>query len=152
MIIRDAEEKDIDQIYQIGKSVKEFGDSKDVTTFWPKHVLRSCIKSKTDWLIIAEENDKIFGFVVVNYSPVFKKAVVENVFVSPQHRGRDIGKKLLAEAIKKIQKTGCEYTCVIVQRDNQSAINFYLKNDFKYGFEKNKSFVWLERVLSKKFA
>lgn len=50
MIIRDAEEKDIDQIYQIGKSVKEFGDSEDVATFWPKHVLRSCIKSKTVWL------------------------------------------------------------------------------------------------------
>ncbi len=145
MIIREATLDDVDKIYDLGKMVEEFNVSSKAATFWPKHILRNCIRSKTDWLILAEESGEILGFSIDNFSPVFKKAVIENIFVPPQHRRKGVGKKLLSAAVEKIQETDCEYICILTEDVNKTAIDFYLKN----GFNRGKNFAWLDKVLSK---
>lgn len=148
MIIREAKLEDVDKIYNLGKVVEEFNVSGEAATFWPKHILRNCIKSKTDWLILAEENDEILGFTIINNSPVFKKAVIENIFVTPQHRKKGIGKKLLTAAVEKIRETDCEYICILTEADNETAIDFYVGS----GFNRGKNFAWLDKVLSDEFS
>lgn len=74
MTIRQATIKDIDKIHKLGKHVDEFDTTDKVVTFWPKHILKNCIESENDWLLIAEENSEIIGFIICNNSPVFKKA------------------------------------------------------------------------------
>ena len=56
MIIKEAKINNIDEVYKLGKYVDEFNTTDEVTTFWPKHILKNCIESRTDWLLIAEEN------------------------------------------------------------------------------------------------
>ena len=148
MIIREAKINDIDKIHKLGERVDEFDTTDEVVTFWPKHILSNCIKSESDWLLVAEENSEIIGFIICNNSPVFKKAVIENIFVSPQYRKKGIGKKLLDALLNKIGSTDCEYIVIFAEDDNDTATDFYVSN----GFNRGKNFAWIDKVLSKEFS
>lgn len=147
MKIREAITADIDKIHILGNSVNEFNVSNEVVTFWPKHILHNCIVSETDYMLIAEEKNKIIGFIIINNSPVFKKAIIENIFVSPHLRRRGVAKKLLTAAINKVVSTDCEYICTLTE-NNSNAADFYISN----GFNKGKNFVWLDKIFSDKFS
>ncbi len=145
MKIREAIIADIDKIYALGSTVNEFIVSDETANFWPKHILRNCIESKTVWLLIAEENEAIAGLIIINNNPVFKKAIIEDIFVSPQFREQGLAKKLLNSAMNIISAIDCEYVCALV--NNTNAINFFESN----GFKKGKNFTWLDKVLSEEF-
>ncbi len=147
MNIREAIISDINKIHKLGESIDEFNTTEKVVTFWPKHILRNCIKSKTDWLLIAQENSKIIGFIICNNSPIFKKAVIENIYVSPLHQRKKVGEKLLKSLFKKIESTDCEYIVVFTEDNNSTALDFFIKN----GLNKGKKFIWIDKVLSKEF-
>ncbi|MFH1899974.1 MAG: GNAT family N-acetyltransferase [Patescibacteria group bacterium] len=146
MNIRKAITSDIDAIHALGSAVEEFSVSNKVVTFWPKHILLNCANSETDLLLIAEEKDEIIGFIIVNNSLVFKKAIVENIFVSPRFREQGAAKKLLTVALDLINATDCEYICALM--DDDKAIQFYESN----GFKKGRNFAWLDKVISKEFS
>ncbi|MDO8507391.1 MAG: GNAT family N-acetyltransferase [bacterium] len=148
MIIREAKISDIAEIRKLGANVYEFSTTEEVVTFWPEHILRNCVESKTDWLLVAEKDSEIIGFIICNNSRVFKKAVIENVFVSPLHRKKGVGKKLLESLLAKIQLTDCEYVAVATGDNNNTAISFYVKN----GFNRGGNFAWMDKVLSEKFS
>ena len=148
MIIREAKKSDISEIHNLGKDVREFSTTDEVVTFWPKYILQNCIESRTDFLIVAEENNKIIGFTIVNYNPIFKKAVIENLYVHSNYRGRRIGYKLLNSAIERLKKTGCEYVCALTETTNEKVIKLLLEIDFNKG----KNYFWLDKVLNKKFS
>jgi ribosomal protein S18 acetylase RimI-like enzyme len=147
MKIRKAKISDAIKIYQLGKKISEFSVSKETVNFWPLHILKNCIKSKSDWIIVAENINEIIGFVVINNSIVFRKAIIENIFVSVNHRNKGVAKKLLLFALNKIKLSGCEYVCTLTEERNKKALGFYIKN----GFNKGKNFRWLNKTLSKKF-
>jgi len=148
MTIRQATINDIDEIHKLGEHVDEFDTTEEVVTFWPKHILKNCIESKNDWLLVAEENSEIIGFIICNNSPVFKKAVIENIFVSPQHRKKGVGQKLLGSLMDQVKSIDCEYVVIFTEEDNNTAIDFYVKN----GFNRGKNFAWIDKVLSKEFS
>lgn len=147
MQIREATINDIDNIHNLGKQVDEFNVTNKVVTFWPKHILKNCIESDTDRLIIAEDKKEIIGFLIVNNNPTFKKAIIENIYITPQYRKKWIGKKLINVSLDKIKTAWCEYVCALVEEDN-IAIGFYENN----GFNKGRNFVWMDIILSKKFS
>jgi len=147
MQVRRATLKDIDEILKIGNYVTEFQVSDEVVTFWPKAVLIDCLKKRINPILVAEENKKIIGFIIVNYNPCFKKAIIENTFVRPEYRGRGVGKELLDTAIKRLKKLGCEYICSLVGEKDSKGITFYIRN----GFNKGISCVWLDLIIDKSF-
>ncbi len=147
MTIREATISDVDHIHKLGEVVDEFDTGDEVVTFWPKHILQNCIQSKTDWIMVADENDEILGFSICSYSPVFKKAVVENIFISPNHQKKGIGKKLLEAVLEKVRSTDCENIVIYTEEHNQAAIELYIDN----GFIKGVNCVWFDMVLSEEF-
>jgi ribosomal protein S18 acetylase RimI-like enzyme len=146
MNIRKAIASDIDNIYTLGSTVDKFSVSDEVVTFWPKHILHNIINSRTDLLLIAEEKDEVIGLIIVNNSFVFKKAIVENIYVSSLFRGQGVAKKLLDTAMDIVLGLGCEYVCALM--NDEKAINFYESN----GFKKGRSFTWLDKIISKEFS
>ncbi len=148
MIIREGTINEIDKIYKLGEAVDEFDTTDEIVIFWPKHILRNCIESQSDWLLVAEENQQLIGFIICNNSPVFKKAVIENVFVSPQYRKKGVAKKLLDYLLNEIKSTDCEYVVIFAEGDNNTAIDFYVQN----GFNRGKNFAWIDKALSKEFS
>jgi ribosomal protein S18 acetylase RimI-like enzyme len=148
LIIKEASVDDIDEIHRLGEDVQEFDTTEEVVTFWPKHILKNCIDSKSDWILVARLDRKIVGFIICNNSPVFKKAVIENIYVEPKYRRNGIGKELLKALQKKISSTDCEYVVVFTEDDNDTSIGFYTSQ----GFNRGKNFAWIDKVLSKEFS
>jgi len=147
MEIKTATLEDIDTIIKLGNSVNEFQVNDEVVTFWSKTILVDCIKSKNNLILIARENKQIIGFIIANYNPSFKKAIIENIFVNPNFRGKEVGKLLLDNLLSKLKKLGCEYICSLTEIKNNVAVKFYLNNNFNKGI----NCVWIDKILDKSF-
>jgi len=147
MKIRIATLKDINEIIKIGNSVNEFQVSDKVVAFWPKSVLIDCVKNKQNPIFVAEEGQRIIGFIISNFNPYFKKAIIENIFVIKEYRSKSIGKALLKSLLDKLAALKCEYVCALVEEKSEIAVDFYIKN----GFNKGINCVWLDTILGKSF-
>lgn len=91
---------------------------------------------------VAEYSNKLIGFiygvVVENKEIVFhnlthnpgKDGWIGIVFVDENHRTIGLGKHLVSEAKKSFIKKGCTSVRLIVDSENQNAINFYNKLGF----------------------
>ena len=147
MKIRSATLQDINEMMKIGNSANEFQVSDEVITFWPKSVLINCLKNKQNPILIAEKDKQIIGFIIANYNPCFKKAVIENIFVKSEYRGKDVGETLLKHLLEKLTLLKCEYVCSLVEESSNEAIDFYVSNNF----DKDINCVWLDLILNKSF-
>ena len=147
MDIKTATLEDVDTIIKLGNSVNEFQVSDEVVTFWPKDILIDCIKSKNNPILVAKENKQIIGFIIANYNPSFKKAIIENIFVNPDFRGKKVGNLLLDNLLDELKELGCEYVCSITEIENNVAVKFYLNNNFSKGI----NCVWIDKILNKSF-
>lgn len=146
MNIRQAAVEDADTIYELGKSVEEFAVNDETVTFWPKELLVQAIQSE-DALIFIAEDEAMVGFVIVNYNRSFKKAIIENMYVSPDKRGQSIGDQLLEDAIQQLITMDCEYVATLVPPNAQGALDLYFRN----GFSQGETFVWLDRPMATTF-
>lgn len=146
MIIRPAIIKDIAQIYELGKSVTQFSVNDETVTFWPKKLLENAVRSDDVVILVAEEKT-IIGFIIANYNHSLKKAIIENVYVTLEMRGKGIGDKLLEEMLTSLSEKGCEYIATLVPSTAQSAIELYARA----GFSQGETFLWLDKSLSKEF-
>lgn len=147
MQVRPAQRKDLNSIVRLGNTVSEFQVSDEVVTFWPKEIVERCIKDNQNPIIVAVQDDEIVGFIIANYNPSFKKAIIENVFVSPEYRGQKVGESLLERLVKDLRELGCEYVCTLIENQSTFAIDFYKRNGFSRGID----CAWLDRVLEESF-
>lgn len=147
IVVENAKLSDIEEIFKLGNSVNEFKVSDKVVNFWPKEVLLDCAKSETDFILAAKKNSKLVGFIIAQYSPNFKKAVIENIFVKLEFRNHGVGKKLLESLLQKLKQKRCEYVCTLVESGSENSIEFYTTNGFNRGID----CIWLDKILSKSF-
>ena len=145
--IRRALLTDVAAIYALGKNVSEFSVNNETVTFWPQDLLVHAIESDDVLLLVAEDEAKIIGFLVVNYNYGLKKALVENIYVKPDMRGKSIGDQLLQKMFDLLPEMGCEYIATLVPLDATSAISLYVRS----GFDRGESFLWLDKSLSDSF-
>ena len=147
MKIREAKKSDIQPIINIGNYAKEFEVSDGVVNFWPEKILSQIIESKNDFIIVAEKDKNILGFIIVNLNVNFSKAIIENIFVKENFRGNNVGRLLLDHTLNKLSKKKCSYVCALVNSESKSSINWYIKNEFSKGIK----CVWLDKILLKSF-
>lgn len=145
MKIRKAKAEDVDIIWQLGLGATEFQVSDEVVVFWPKKILVDCVRKGS--VFVAEHKGEIVGFVISNYNPSFKKAIIENIFVRQDFRRAGVGKSLLNRLLRGLKTVGCEYICALVEKTDRSGIDFYIGN----GFSKGVDCVWLDLILKSDF-
>jgi len=109
--------------------------------------LVNCIKDKENLILVAKEKQQIIGFIIGAYNSSFKKATIENIYVNPDFRGKEVGKLLLNDLLTKLEELGCEYLCALTEIENNVAIKFFLNNRFNKG----RTFVWLDKILKDSF-
>jgi ribosomal protein S18 acetylase RimI-like enzyme len=146
MNIRRANFDDVEAIHELGKSVSEFAVNDETVNFWPKDLLASAVQSEDVLALVAEE-DQIVGFLIVNYNRSLKKALIENIYVKPEERGKGVGDALLNEMFKQLPEMGCEYVATLVPPDAQGAIDLYERS----GFSQGETFIWLDKSLNERF-
>lgn len=146
--VREARLEDVGNIVKLGDTVNEFQVSDEVVTFWPKHIVEKIVRSKSDFIIVAEERKQIIGFIIANYNPTFGKAIIENIFVQPEYRGKKVSDKLRDFLLNKLKEVGCKYVCALVESDGRDAIASYER----YGFNRGIDCVWLDFIIDNSFA
>ena len=141
--IRLANQNDVDTIWELGKNINEFETSEDIVMFWPKSILKDCINKSDVMILVAENEDKIIGFYIININLSFKKAELENMYVINEYRHKGIGKALLNRSLDKLSEIGIENVCAL----SDDAVDFLVRN----GFSKGNQFYWMDLALDERF-
>lgn len=77
------------------------------------------------------QNEEIIGFIAFYSNDLISKvAYITLVAVSPEHRGKSIGKKLILECIRISVMNGMTKIKLEVNKNNENAICFYKKCGF----------------------
>lgn len=147
MQIRKALAEDVDAIYALGEKVAEFSVNEETVTFWPKDILVQAVSSSDTIVLVAEQDQEIAGFIIANLNTSLRKAIIENVYVSPDNRDAGIGSRLLNELLLSLNGTAIEYVSTLIPLDADNASSLYVEA----GFSKGEPFLWLDKSLSDNF-
>ena len=81
--------------------------------------------------LIAEENDKVIGYTrIFKRGDFYKNSSIGRVLVKKEHRGKDLGKKIMKKSIDQIKKDPLE------KQIELSAQKYLLKFYLDLGFKK----------------
>jgi len=80
-----------------------------------------------DLVILAEGQEGLEGFIALNDEEPGYDALIENLHVDPARRGSGLGRRLLAEACRRLIAQGKSSACLWVFDDNAAAFAFYLR-------------------------
>lgn len=143
-----AQETDIQAIHKLGANVTEFEVNDGTVKFWPLEVLQNAVGSQDVLIVVAKNQEKEpIGFVVANLNKSLKKVLIENLYVAPSSRGKDVSGMMLAHLFTIISGYGYEYVATLVPPDATNAIKAYENA----GLSRGNTFLWLDKSLTKSF-
>jgi len=134
ILIRKAEEKDLEDLYRI--EIECFhGEA------FPFSYIRRFIRDPKFITLVAVSSNKIVGFIVGSIEK-FKDDVVGHIYsidVKPECRRRGIGSRLLNSVEEILKRIGAKTCYLEVNVNNAVAIKFYLKHNYRF-FESLKNY------------
>jgi len=128
--IRAYRKEDASMVYKIIEETEELHvcglhNSEKAVQSW--HIDRA-----DDIILVAEENNKIVGFILAMLNqPEPGCAVLDYLAVTPECRGRRIGSQLLQKCFRILQDRRVSFVCLSVKADLKRSINFWEKHGFK---------------------
>ena len=102
---------------------------------WAEFV-ESVLMTNGEGLLVARTNDKIVGFIFYNpkasltLKTGYNIALIYDMYVEPEYRGKGIGARLLKECINRLKKHNVKFVRLSVLARNLGAIRFYVKHGF----------------------
>ena len=140
--IRNMNNNDVEEVYNLGASQKEFASKSG--TFWAKEQLSQWCQSSSDVLIVAEQDQKIVGFSLYSANVPTKKVTWENLYVIPSERKTGIASALIKEGLKQIKILGYKYVVAYANADDQDKFISFAE---KFGFKRGNKVWWIEQIL-----
>lgn len=126
--IIDVEDKHIEQIKQLEKEC--------FSVPWTDDQLRAQLPDKMHVFIIAENGDKVLGYVGMMY--VLDEGYISNVAVDPKCRRSGIADSLISELLNRAMKLELSFVTLEVRESNEPAKALYKKHGFSdVGIRKN---------------
>ena len=117
-------------------NIREFqmGDEKEVISLWqecnlvvpwnnPSQDIKRKLKVDPDLLLVGEENGKIVASVMGGYEG--HRGWINYLAVSPLHRRKGYGKKIMFEVERRIKDKECPKINLQVRAGNTEVITFY---------------------------
>ncbi len=138
-LIKEYRKTDKEQLNRL--ALEAFAQYQDCYTDWPsiKKVIGNMAElEKSAEIIVAEESGTIIGGVVLvppsyefNNHLDSSMALMRMLVVSPDHRGKGIGKKLTMECICRAKKLGAKAISLHTSPIMKVALSMYLKMGFQ---------------------
>lgn len=131
IIFRKATFDDLEDILEIGNLIAEFDISETPTKFWDYTTLEQCLSDENSGLILTAYNhNELAGFCIVTYNIIFKKAVIENMYVPAKYRNLGIAKRLFNILLNELKDNNISTLSTTTEFNNTSIISFFEKNGF----------------------
>lgn len=88
-------------------------------------------KIGTETILLAHEDDLIFGFIGISLNEKSRSIYIWNLAVSPEHRRQGIAQALLERVLAEANQLKVTAISLIASELNESAIGLYKKLDFQ---------------------
>ena len=126
LMVEKASIKDLDKLFEI--EGKCFGFEA-----FTKEQLAYLLFDRNNVSLIAKINGEIVGFIIgrINFNGGQTVGHVLTVDVSPKHRRKGVGLKLLTEIEKVFKERGVKICYLEAREDNFAALNLYQKKRYK---------------------
>lgn len=142
IIIRKAKKSDFDSILKLAKQLWDtekvfFSNLKDdyFADEQAKSLLLKNILKRKNHFLVAEENNKIIGYIYgyVSRADLYKKKVgyIDQIVVDEEYRRQGICNKLMNSFTEIMKKYGCGYIELNAFKQNIPAVECYKKYGFK---------------------
>ncbi len=126
--IKNAEKRDFDQVFNLIKEFSVFIKTPEKVSTTLDQMVRD---KKLFKCLIALEDEKIIGYAFYffgYYSWTGKSLYLDDLYVTENYRGKNIGSKLLNAIIEIARKENCTKVRWQVSDWNRNAIEFYRKH------------------------
>jgi GNAT superfamily N-acetyltransferase len=141
--VRDAIATDIDAIYSLGRSDKNFAVSEQIP-FYEKEELQEWVDSPRDNILcVAESESTVVGFFFCKVMSCHW-AILDNFYIAKEHRGDGGGWILLGALFTRLRARNIVYLTTLVEHD-RTQLHELTKH---YGFQQAKSYDWFELFLT----
>jgi len=127
MKIRIALHEDIPSVLELWSAVGL--TTRPIGRDHPKNITKQ-ISQKNSWILIAEEEQKIIGVVLVTHDT--RKGWINRLATHPERTQEGIASKLLEEAEKTLLEQEIEVYCALIVEDNTKSRNFFEKSGYSH--------------------
>ena len=125
LTFRKATKQDLPTVYTIEK--ESFKDP------YPPFLIDLLLRLNPEAFLVVEESGEILGYVVASQNR--NEGNIVSIAVSPRYRGKEIGRRLMAEVLSILKKSGVETVRLEVRKSNTSAQHFYEVLGFEYNHD-----------------
>jgi ribosomal-protein-alanine N-acetyltransferase len=95
---------------------------------WSKEAFMEELQSELSIPLVAKLKEEVMGYACLWH--LVDQLEVANFAVSPVHRSKRIGEKLMKRILLEAKEKSCQSVVLSVRESNQAAINLYLKFGF----------------------
>lgn len=136
-MVRKANEKDIDSIFELAKSLTELNASKNENYRCKEEILEWMNDDKSILLVEEKEGFLFAKLLSSNW------CMIDAIAVNKDSRNKGISTKLLEELYSILREKKITYVSGLVLKDSKEARSFWNKQNFVEG----KELVWIEKEL-----
>ncbi|MBS4202476.1 GNAT family N-acetyltransferase [Bacillus sp. FJAT-49732] len=133
IIIRTATNEDVHALYMLMRQyIVDFYHQPEPKESDLKSLIQHLLDNPSSGLqFVAEENEKIIGFATLYFTfstlKVKRQAILNDLFVVPQERGKKVGEKLFETCLNYIRKNDFSSMTWETAKDNLVAQSLYTK-------------------------
>ena len=120
IVIQRMSQEDVDQVARLEKIC--FSDP------WSKETFREELQLKLAIPLVAKLEKEVVGYTCLWH--LDDQLEVANFAVSPDHRGKGIGEKIIKRILLEAKERACKSIVLSVRESNKAAINLYTKFGF----------------------
>jgi ribosomal protein S18 acetylase RimI-like enzyme len=134
MAIRSCEKTDIPQVMELLKELaRSLGYEFEFDIRRMERQFSNMSKNGDSYaFLVYEEDERLLGFIsAVFYETLFHykgTALINELVVKEESRGRMIGKALLEQVVEEAKRRGMDEIEVGVKKENKDAVRFYKRN------------------------
>jgi len=120
LVIQKMSKEDVDQVAGLEKIC--FSDP------WSKETFMEELQLKLAIPLVVKLEEKVVGYTCLWH--LDDQLEVANFAVSPDHRKKGVGEKLMKRILVEAKERGCKSIVLSVRESNQGAVNLYTKFGF----------------------
>ena len=120
LVIQKMSKEDVDQVAGLEKIC--FSDP------WSKETFMEELQLKLAIPLVVKLEEKVVGYTCLWH--LDDQLEVANFAVSPDHRKKGVGEKLMKRILMEAKERGCKSIVLSVRESNQGAVNLYTKFGF----------------------